>query len=313
MTYLTLAEVEALARHAHRDQVDKAGRPYEEHLAAVAHGVERSGGDEEQIAAAWLHDAIEDDALSREWLAEAPLSPRTKELVLAMTKRPGEDPRDYAARLRAVPGATEIKVADMEHNRNPARLAVLDPATRVRLRQKYARMRRLLFWDPQAEATRPERPCEGDPGNEVLLAQLKRDQHEAWRQLADAVRKWRVEDGDYTWSDSGPQPNGTFRMGYPVYSERVDALIGALVGVGAVTPAYHWMDFPVPQLSWDDAYTPGDAVRATTAVVRGERFSDGTIGTAYEDGTLYAIVSALVAWHGTAPQGTQHEVREGQG
>lgn len=65
---LSLADVEAVARAAHAAQTDKAGRPYSEHLSAVAAGVRARGGDDDQIAAAWLHDAVEDDALSGEWL-----------------------------------------------------------------------------------------------------------------------------------------------------------------------------------------------------------------------------------------------------
>lgn len=75
---LSLAEVEALARRVHSGQTDKAGRPYAEHLSAVAAGVRERGGSEEQIAAAWLHDAIEDGALSREWLAGAALNVATR-------------------------------------------------------------------------------------------------------------------------------------------------------------------------------------------------------------------------------------------
>ncbi|MBQ0968533.1 MULTISPECIES: HD domain-containing protein [Streptomyces] len=141
---LSLAEVEATARAAHAGQTDKAGRPYAEHLRAVAEGVRRRGGDEEQIAAAWLHDAVEDDALTEEWLAEAPLSRRTKDIVLALTKRAGEPPEAYAARILATPGARLVKEADLAHNADPARLAVLDGATRTRLTEKYTRMRALL-------------------------------------------------------------------------------------------------------------------------------------------------------------------------
>ena len=71
---LTLAEVEALARTAHEGQTDKAGRPYAEHLAAVAEGVRARGGSAEQQAAAWLHDSIEDEALSLTWLDSAALA-----------------------------------------------------------------------------------------------------------------------------------------------------------------------------------------------------------------------------------------------
>ncbi|AOR34344.1 phosphohydrolase [Streptomyces fodineus] len=144
MTQLTLAEIEVLARAAHEGQTDKAGRPYAEHLAAVAAGVRARGGDAEQIAAAWLHDAVEDDALTREWLAQAALTARTKAIVDALTKRPGEEPEAYARRILATDGARLVKEADLAHNADPERLAVLDEPTRKRLTEKYARMRALL-------------------------------------------------------------------------------------------------------------------------------------------------------------------------
>ncbi|MFJ3905681.1 HD domain-containing protein [Streptomyces sp. NPDC090025] len=147
---LTLAEIEALAVAAHAGQTDKAGRPYAEHLRAVAEGVRARGGSEEQIAAGWLHDAVEDDALSETWLADAALPPAVKAMVRALTKRPGEPVEDYTARILATPGALLVKRADLAHNADPARLAVLDPATRDRLTAKYARARALLGL-PEAE------------------------------------------------------------------------------------------------------------------------------------------------------------------
>jgi (p)ppGpp synthase/HD superfamily hydrolase len=144
MTRMSLREVAALAIRAHASQVDKAGKPYLRHLAAVARSVTEHGGTEEQIAAAWLHDAIEDGVLPREWLDEAPLAPETKEIVLAVTKQPGESPEKYAARILETPGALLVKQADLAHNADPERLAVLDRATRERLTAKYARMYGLL-------------------------------------------------------------------------------------------------------------------------------------------------------------------------
>ncbi|MET8128883.1 HD domain-containing protein [Streptomyces sp. NPDC005065] len=143
-TPLTLTEVEAIARSAHAGRQDKAGRPYAEHLAAVADGVRARGGSVDQIAAAWLHDAVEDDALSAEWLAAAELPQQVKDMVLAVTKRDGEDLAAYTRRILATPGALLIKESDLAHNADPARLAVLDPATRTRLTAKYAQVRALL-------------------------------------------------------------------------------------------------------------------------------------------------------------------------
>ena len=149
---MTPDEIEALARKAHAAQKDKAGRPYAEHLRAVAEGVEARGGTADQIAAAWLHDAIEDEALTEDWLATAPLQESVKEIVLALTKRPGEPPETYAARILSTPGARLVKEADLAHNADPARLAVLDEPTRARLTRKYATMRALLgLTDPESQ------------------------------------------------------------------------------------------------------------------------------------------------------------------
>ncbi|MEU6484707.1 HD domain-containing protein [Streptomyces sp. NPDC046887] len=144
---LTLAEIEATARAAHAGQRDKSGRPYTEHLQAVAEGVRARGGTEAQIAAAWLHDAVEDDALTEQWLTEAELPQPVRDMVLALTKRPGEELPAYTARILAVPGALLVKEADLAHNSDPGRLAELDEATRTRLTEKYTRTRALLGLD----------------------------------------------------------------------------------------------------------------------------------------------------------------------
>jgi (p)ppGpp synthase/HD superfamily hydrolase len=141
---MTLAEVEAVARAAHSAQKDKAGRPYTEHLSAVAEGVRARGGGDELVAAAWLHDSVEDGVLSEEWLEAAALPQGTKDVVRAVTKRPGEETEAYARRILATPGARLVKAADLAHNADPGRLAALDAPTAERLTRKYAAMRQYL-------------------------------------------------------------------------------------------------------------------------------------------------------------------------
>ncbi len=57
-----IARAEAFARQRHAGQTRKgaAREPYASHLAEVAEFVARHGGDEDAIAAAWLHDTVED-------------------------------------------------------------------------------------------------------------------------------------------------------------------------------------------------------------------------------------------------------------
>lgn len=56
------------ASYAHRDQVrnDEGKTPYIFHLEEVAELVKDSGGSEEEIAAAWLHDVVEDTEVTME-------------------------------------------------------------------------------------------------------------------------------------------------------------------------------------------------------------------------------------------------------
>ncbi|WP_458243763.1 HD domain-containing protein [Streptomyces sp. MAI_2237] len=152
---LSLLEVEKIARWAHATQTDKQDRPYVEHLVAVVAGVRACAGDEDQLKAAWLHDAVEDTPLTERWLRGLELSTRTQDIVLALTKRDGEPAREYADRILATPGALLVKAADIAHNADPARIAgVADEATRTRLTEKYAGMRALLGLDAAA-------PCWG--------------------------------------------------------------------------------------------------------------------------------------------------------
>lgn len=144
MPLMTTAEVETVACAAHAAQRDKAGRPYTEHLRAVAEGVRARGGGDELVAAAWLHDAVEDGALSEQWLEAAELAQVTKDVVRAVTKREGEPPQEYARRILATPGARLVKAADLAHNADPRRLAALDAPTAERLARKYAAMRECL-------------------------------------------------------------------------------------------------------------------------------------------------------------------------
>lgn len=145
-----MLEAERIATEAHAGQADKSGRPYIEHPRRVAAWAARLNPDVPAavVDAAWLHDVLEDTALTRDDLAARGISPEAIAMVEALTKRDGEPPEAYFARVLACPGALEVKRADLADNTDPDRLGRLDDATRSRLEAKYAAAFRMLGIEP---------------------------------------------------------------------------------------------------------------------------------------------------------------------
>jgi (p)ppGpp synthase/HD superfamily hydrolase len=148
-TELTTAEVDAIAHRFHQGQRDKSGRAYIHHPRAVAVRVRQAGGSVTQQRAALLHDVVEDTEATLSTLAALGVSPEVVTLVDAMTHRPQESHEDYLRRLSHTPDAVLIKRCDIAHNIAAEHMNHLTPATRARLRAKYARALRLLDqWAP---------------------------------------------------------------------------------------------------------------------------------------------------------------------
>lgn len=139
----TVSIAKAIATVAHSHQVDKSGKPYIDHLRRVAELVARHGAD--VVATAWLHDVLEDTELTKDDLLAAGVEPKVVRFVGLLTRTAEQSPEDYYEALRVGPqGAWHVKLADIADNTNPARLALLDDATIVRLTRKYAKARLLL-------------------------------------------------------------------------------------------------------------------------------------------------------------------------
>lgn len=130
-----------LAHRAHAGQVDKAGRPYIEHVARVAAAC---ADDPEAEAVAWLHDVLED---APEFWHEAERSilwQRQQAAVIALSRQFAGSAEGYYAGIRANPLALRVKLADIADNADESRLALLDEKTADRLRRKYAKARKAL-------------------------------------------------------------------------------------------------------------------------------------------------------------------------
>lgn len=132
-----IRQAAAFAANRHARQVDKSGMPYVGHVGRVAKNVMQCGGSPEQVAAAWLHDVIEDTHCTPEDLLNGGIPEPVVELVLALTQAPGQSNQNYWHQVRSVPDALLVKLCDIYDNLDPFRLAQLDPRAADKLRGKY--------------------------------------------------------------------------------------------------------------------------------------------------------------------------------
>ncbi len=127
-----VSRAKALAYRAHEGQVDKAGRPYIEHVARVAAAV---SDDPEAEAVAWLHDVVEDHpGFAHEVMHSFPHEVSLAAFELDRMTCPREM---YYPCVKANKLALRVKLADISDNADEERLALLDPKTANRLRRKY--------------------------------------------------------------------------------------------------------------------------------------------------------------------------------
>lgn len=122
-----------------------------------------------------------------------------------------------------------------------------------------------------------------------------------WRDLADAVTAVEAEDVHATWA-GGETVGDATQMPYPVYSAAVERLIAALGRAGAIV-VFAWPRWDGLGRYDDPAalrHAPAaDAARLVTAILRGERFGEGTIANAVDDGRLPAAARRLIEWYET--------------
>ena len=126
--------------------VDKAGQPYWGHCLRVAGHVRAAGASDAAIAAALLHDVVEDGLSTIEDLESAGISTRAISLIGQLT-RPKETTYEAYVAAIAASGDRElilIKLADNADNSDPARIALLPPNVAHRA-DRYAAARAVLI------------------------------------------------------------------------------------------------------------------------------------------------------------------------
>lgn len=122
------------AVECHDGQLDRAGAPFLGHPLRVAAYVTDYTSDERVIAAAALHDSVEDcDDVELE-LITLKFGERVAQYVDVLTKREGEKYADYIERIATAPeklytyAPVYIKLADLRDNMDPRRITLGDAA-----------------------------------------------------------------------------------------------------------------------------------------------------------------------------------------
>jgi (p)ppGpp synthase/HD superfamily hydrolase len=135
-----VAAAKAIATIAHRFQTDKIGVPYIEHPRRVATRLVEP----KYVAAAWLHDVIEDCGITAEDLAAAGISDEVIAAVVLLTRTKDNGGNGYYEAISENPIALAVKLADIADNTDPKRTRRLEPEVRRRLEEKYENAKKLL-------------------------------------------------------------------------------------------------------------------------------------------------------------------------
>ena len=138
MSLSTRAEL--FAKSIHANQVDKAGKPYIEHLQAVVNNLVEPS--EEMVAVAWLHDSVEDTEQSIDDLT-CYFGQEVAEAVRAITKLDGEHYDKYLARVKNNLIEMQVKIADLKHNMDLTMLPVITNKDLAR-KEKYIKAKAFL-------------------------------------------------------------------------------------------------------------------------------------------------------------------------
>ncbi len=138
-----VALAKGIAFVAHRGQLDRTGAEYIDHPGRVAEHFD-AASEPVATAAAWLHDVLEDSAVTAQDLLEAGVVPEVVEAVVLLTRTDEVAEAEYYARIRGNETARRVKLADVADNAAPWRLRKLDFETQARLAEKYRHAREAL-------------------------------------------------------------------------------------------------------------------------------------------------------------------------
>ena len=142
------------------------------------------------------------------------------------------------------------------------------------------------------------------PPTDPVTAAIDAVSNEQWQAISAAIRSLdQLQGPATTWKAAGPteavvdgEVSEVLQFAYPDYAEDVWSVISALsdARLFADFDWYRWMADQDPNMFEVPLADPATAMRFLTAVVRGERFSDGTIELALTSGRFMEALHVLV-------------------
>lgn len=117
---LLLSLAISFAAEKHKNQFDKAGKPYILHVLKVMHYLKTD--DIELMCIAVLHDVVEDQNVSYNELREMGFTERIIEGIRCMTKVNGETAEEYEIKVMSNIDSVRVKLCDLRHNSDIRRL-----------------------------------------------------------------------------------------------------------------------------------------------------------------------------------------------
>ena len=129
----------ALCFEAHQYQKDKTGLPYVFHPFHLAEQMET----EEEICTALLHDVVEDTDYTFDDLRKIGFPQSVMDALYLLTRPKNMDYMDYVYRLKDNTIARKVKLADLAHNGDMARLDTITEKDTAR-KEKYLKAEAIL-------------------------------------------------------------------------------------------------------------------------------------------------------------------------
>ena len=187
-----------IAYEAHKDQVDKSGLPYIFHPFYLATQMDT----EETIIVALLHDVIEDSDITLIELQQYGFSNNVLDALILLSHKESIPYPDYVQKIKSNDVARKVKLPNLKHNSDTARLESVDDKVIERI-EKYSKAMHLLE-DNSINRTEPkltrDQPISLDSNSLFFLSVFRNKNGDIEKYSIDVEK---ASDSHYELTNSG--------------------------------------------------------------------------------------------------------------